>query len=74
MNYDFSNFHPTCAERTLFLGDDGVHVCCITCGVSANLEAISAKISPADACKVGKVARTAVGKQSPGVDRGGLVE
>ena len=72
MNYDFSGFHPNCANRGLMVGPDGLHIYCLNCGVSANVEAISGKISPADACKVGKVERSTLGKQSPGVDKGAV--
>ena len=56
------------------MGDDGIHVCCLTCGVSANLEAVSAKVSAGDACKVGKVDRVPTGKQSKNVDKGAYVQ
>lgn len=72
MNYDFSNFHKGHA-KTVVPGSDGLHVVCLDCGVSANMEAISAKVSPSDACLVGKD-RAALGKQSPHVDKGGYKE
>lgn len=74
MNYDWSQFHKGCVGRVVVRGDDGLHVCCVACGVSANMEAVSAKVSPADACKVGDVARTPIGKQSVNVDRGKVLE
>lgn len=73
MNYDFSGFHPNCSQRGLCISDDGVHVYCLDCGVSANLEAISAKVSAVDACKVGKdVNRQPIGKQTAGISKGVL--
>ena len=66
MNYDISKWHKGCKK---ILGPDGT-IFCETCGIVANIEAIGAKISSADACKVGDVARIPTGKQSPGVDKG----
>jgi len=74
MNYDFSRWHKGCTNKQLVDTSDGVHIVCLDCGVSANLEAISGKISPSDACKVGTVDRKVEGKQSSNVDRGGNVQ
>jgi len=74
VNYDFSSFHKGCAGRTVVMGMDGLHVCCLTCGVCANLEAVSAKISTVDACKVGAVDRIPTGKQTYGISKGGVLQ
>lgn len=66
MNYDFSQWHKACTNKVV----NGDNIVCLDCGISANIEAISAKISPADACKVGVAERISLGKQSPNVDRG----
>lgn len=70
MNYDFSKFHKGCTKQ-IIQAPDGLHIICLTCGVSANMEAISAKVSPIDVCKVGEVDRKAIGKTTAGVDKGG---
>lgn len=74
MNYDFSLFHKDCGDgmRGVVVAPDGLHVYCLKCGVSANMEAIAGKIPPAEACKVNEK-RQVTGKMSPNVDRGGLV-
>jgi len=75
MNYDFSKFHPMCANRIVVQGSDGLHVCCLDCGISANMEAISAKVSAADSCLVGKeVKRMPTGDQSQFVDKGEIIK
>ena len=75
MNYDFSNFHKVCNNRQLVLAPDGLHIVCLTCGVSANLEAISAKISPVDACKIGdSPSRMSTGDQSFNVNKGAVIQ
>lgn len=68
MNYVFSNFHPTCSNKQVVQAPDGMHIVCLTCGVSANMEAISGKISAEDAVKVGPSQRTIIGKLSKGVN------
>jgi len=69
MNYDFSNFHK--GHKLQFgLTAGKIFIICLDCGVSADVEAISAKISPMDACKMSGE-REVIGKQSPGVDKGG---
>jgi len=70
MNYDFSKFHPSCLNKVVVACFDGLHVVCYDCGVSANLEAISAKISPVDACRVAVEDRSVLGDQSTGVNKG----
>jgi len=70
MNYDFSGFHPNCKSKQLCLFPDGPHIVCLDCGVSGNVEAISDKISPQHACRVGKVERTVTGKRSENVNKG----
>jgi len=68
MNYVFSNFHPDCTHKTVINGSDGIHIVCLDCGISANMEAVSGKISAGDACKVGKTDRNVIGKLSQGVN------
>lgn len=70
MNYDFSKWHSSCTHKQFASFGDGVHIVCMDCGVSANVEAISGKISPAEVCKPGKIDRKVDGKQSNNVDRG----
>jgi hypothetical protein len=72
--YDFSKFHPSCAVRGLVYLPDGLHVYCLTCGVTANVEAISGKISPEEACKVGSVDRVIQGDQSFNVNKGEVIK
>lgn len=76
MNYDFSGWHPVCTNKGMAMAPDGLHVYCLDCGVSANVEAISGKINAMDsfvtAAEImseyaGKNPRTWLGKQSPGV-------
>jgi hypothetical protein len=73
MHYDFSHFHPKCLNRGLIRGDDGIHVYCLDCGISANLEGVSAKVSAADAAKtkteIGENKRSAIGTLSEGIVR-----
>jgi hypothetical protein len=73
-NYDFSKFHPLCTNKGLALGSDGLCVYCLDCGVVASVEAISAKISPSDACKVGSEARQVIAQQSANVDKGEVIK
>lgn len=66
MNYDIGYFHKDCAGVYI----NGDWIICPACRVCANIEAVSAKITPADACKVGKDADRAVqGKMSQGVTK-----
>lgn len=75
MNYDFSKFHPSCPMRGLVLLPDGMHVYCLDCGVTANLEAISGKISPEESCKVGKeINRTVIGDMSTNINKGEVIK
>ncbi len=74
MNLDLSNWHPTCSARGLVNTGHGLCIYCMDCGIIANVEAVGNKISPADACKIGKKDRKSLGKQSPGVDAGGVIE
>lgn len=74
MNYDFGNFHPDCKSKQLGMFPDGPHIVCLDCGVSANIEAIADKVSPADIVKVGKVPRKALGDTSPNVAKGAYKE
>lgn len=69
MNYDFRGFHKGCAGVYVVGGDGGFLIVCPDCRVAANLEAVSGKVTPADACKVGlTVERQLVGKLSSGVE------
>ena len=70
MNYDFSKWHSNCGEKQLITAGGALHIYCPTCQVVANVEAISAKISPADACKPGEFDRVNLGKQSANVNKG----
>jgi len=70
MNYDFSGFHKGCPNKQVLTASDGLYIVCLDCGVAANVEAISAKVSPADACRIGTGDRVVIGKQSVGVDKG----
>lgn len=77
--YDISQFHPACGNKQLVSGVGGkCAIYCPTCGIVADLEAIAAKVSPSDSCKVQGVGlkenetRQIVGDQSPNVDRGGF--
>lgn len=75
MNYDFSQFHPDCKNKQIVNFPDGVHITCLDCGISANVEAIADKIAPKDAVKVGKdFVRVPMGKRSPNVVKGAYVE
>lgn len=68
--YDLSKWHPVCTGKHLVATGSHLYVYCPVCGVAANVESISAKISPADACQVGLVDRQVIGGQSIGVDKG----
>lgn len=70
MNYELSGFHPACTNKQLIVCGDALAIYCPACGIVANVEAIAAKISPADACKVGKTDRTIIGDQSQNVSKG----
>lgn len=74
MNYDLSKWHGACGDKQLMFGSDGLLVYCPKCGVVANVEAIAAKISPVDACKVGSVDRMPEGDQSKNVDKGAVIQ
>jgi len=68
--YEYGEWHKG-HLRTVVVGVHGMGIVCDTCGVYADLEAISKKISASDACKVGKpseVERSSLGKMSPGVE------
>lgn len=74
MAYDFSGFHTGCLGVYCVPSAGSVLVVCPDCKVAADIEAISAKVSSADACKTGKIERTVLGKQSPNVNKGGFVQ
>jgi hypothetical protein len=66
MNYDYSYFHKDCSGVYV----NGDNIICPVCKVIANLEAVSGKINPGDACKVGKdIDREIIGKISQGVSK-----
>ena len=70
MNYEFGQWHKG-HVRNIVDGIHGLGIVCLDCGVYANLEAVSKKISPEDACKVGEVGvaeRKSLGKMSAGVE------
>lgn len=76
MNFDLSRWHSGCGIHQLVSDGQGkLFVYCPLCGVIADVEAISAKVSPADACRIGSddKPRVELGKQSPNVDRGAVV-
>jgi len=70
VNFDFSKFHAVCGDRSVISAPDGLYVVCNKCGVVANLEAISGKIDPVDACRVGDTSRPIKGDMSPLVNKG----
>ena len=74
-NYDFSNFHKDCGDLYIINAPDGMHVYCPKCQVIANVEAISGRVTAADACKVITEGqnRTVIAKQSANVDKGAYV-
>jgi len=70
--FDFTAFHRDCANVDLASGPNGLFVVCLDCRVAAELEAVSAKVSPADATKSAKelagFSRKSLGKMSPGIN------
>jgi hypothetical protein len=70
MNYDLSGFHATCSGKSIYTAGDQLYIYCPECGVVANVEAISGKISPSDACRVGAKDRIIMGDQSALVNKG----
>jgi hypothetical protein len=68
MNYDWSHFHK--GHNRIITPHAGKSLAtCLDCGVSADLEAISAKISPADSLMLEAKAtdRTSIGQLSEGI-------
>lgn len=68
MNYDWSHFHK--GHNRSVTGHGGASLInCLDCGVSADLEAVSAKVSPADACLLDAQAaqRVCCGQLSEGI-------
>ena len=72
MNYDLSLWHQGCGAKQLGFSEGGAVIYCPKCQVLANVEAVACKISAVDACKTGEVDRIAVGKQTYGINKGGL--
>jgi hypothetical protein len=70
--FDFTGFHSKCANVNVVSGPSGIYVVCLDCRVAGELEAVSAKVSPAEACAVMPAGgiRTAIGKMTPGVKSG----
>jgi hypothetical protein len=72
MNYDLSDFHPDCKNKTIQPSLDGkLYIYCIDCGILADIEAVGMKIDPKDACLPGNWERKSQGDQSPNVHKGG---
>jgi hypothetical protein len=70
--FDFAGFHSKCANVHIVGGNSGVYVVCPDCRVAGELEAVSAKVSPAEVCKANAdltEVRPAIGKMSAGVTR-----
>ena len=67
MNFDFSSFHPK-HNKVLVSRAGSVLVVCMDCGVAADLEAVSGKISSADAFLINIEERMLIGKMSAGVE------
>ncbi len=62
------NFHKQCSRVEIVDVGGQAHIVCFDCGVIANLEAVSKKITPEDVCKVGRdIGRSATGKSSAGI-------
>jgi len=74
MNYDFNSFHKDCGNVEVINSPQGLIVYCPKCRVLANIEAVSGKVSPADACKINPTQRQVIGKQSANVNCGGYAE
>jgi len=75
MSYDLSKWHGACGDKQLICGSDGISIFCHKCQVLANVEAISAKISPAEACLVNADGeRKVLGDQSANVNKGANVK
>lgn len=73
MNLDFSAFHPGHSKTVIPFGGHAM-VICMTCGVAADLEAVSGKISAADAFLSDNKDRTLIGKMSQDVQWTGKVK
>ena len=72
MNLDWSMWHKG-HDRQVHVGPEGLAVSCMDCGVTANMEAISGKISPADSCKTDAKARKLLGAISEDVPFEGVI-
>lgn len=70
--YDLSQWHKACTGKSLVATSSHLYIYCPVCGVAANVEAISAKISPVDASKVGATDREVIGGESQGIHKGGV--
>jgi len=74
-NFDFSGWHKGCSGVNVVSGPAGeLHVYCPVCQVVANLEAISAKITPEHACLTKAEERIPQGDQSNFVKKGVVVK
>jgi len=75
MNYDLSGYHPLCAGKSIVSVGGALMIYCPVCQVLANVEAVSGKISPEEACKAGKEeVRTVAGDMSPNINKGAIVK
>lgn len=69
-SYDLSMWHPDCTGKSVFPTPTGMCIYCPECGVVADVEAVSGKISAADACKVAVKDRKIIGDVSPNTLKG----
>lgn len=74
MNFDLSKFHRACADKSIVSDGVKLYVWCPVCGVLADCEAVAGKVSPADASKIDNKDRIVIGKQSPLINKGGIIE
>jgi hypothetical protein len=72
LNYDYSQWHSGCGEKIISVAGDGLHVTCPKCQISANMEAISGKISATDTFKLVPGERKLIGKLGAEVPWEGL--
>lgn len=53
MYFDYAHFHPACAGRQLLVSGGRIYLACTDCGVVAELEGVSRKVSAGSAFTVG---------------------
>lgn len=68
--YDLSNWHADCTGKSVFPTPTGLGIYCPECGVVADVEAVSGKVSPGDACKIAVKDRKVIGDVSPNTLKG----